>query len=339
MTFFKWSRTAAGNSGADSTINYAEGQSPGSLNDSARAAMAASAKFRDDISGALVTGGMSTAYTLTSYQVFDSLLNMDGKMIAFTPHATNTAGSPNVTLNVDGLGAKTIRADPNSELVAGVLVAGTPYTAVYSNSTGIFYLRGFYGNPYNIPIGASVDFWGSTVPNSAFALCYGQAISRTTYGALFSLFGTTYGVGDGSTTFNVPDLRGRVIAGRDDMGGTAASRLTISYFGSSGATLGAANGAEFHVLSISEMPAHTHANTLIDPGHSHNLNSNPAYAGQGTAFWQTGGPAPASSANAFQLLINSAATNVTINNASAGSGSAHAIVQPTIIANKLLRIM
>ncbi|HEY7845769.1 MAG TPA: phage terminase large subunit, partial [Bradyrhizobium sp.] len=71
-------------------------------------------------------------------------------------------------------------------------------------------------NPYNIPLGAGLDYWGSTTPNSSFAFPSGQAISRTTYVALFALVGTTYGAGDGSTTFNLPDKRGRVSAATDD---------------------------------------------------------------------------------------------------------------------------
>ena len=65
-------------------------------------------------------------------------------------------------------------------------------------------------NQYNVPLAAGLDYWGSTTPNSAFAFPTGQAISRTTYAALFTLIGTTYGAGDGSTTFNLPDKAGRV---------------------------------------------------------------------------------------------------------------------------------
>ena len=68
MTLYKWSTTAANNATADATINWAEGQAPSSVNDSARAEMAAVAKFRDDIAGAITTGGTSTAYTVTSNQ-------------------------------------------------------------------------------------------------------------------------------------------------------------------------------------------------------------------------------------------------------------------------------
>jgi hypothetical protein len=115
MSFWKWSRTAGTNATADGSINWAEGQAPSSVNDSARAMMAAAAKFRDDIAGAIVTGGTSSAYTVSSYQVFDTLAHLDGGMIAFSPHTTSAATPPNgVTLNVDGLGAKPLRLSPTA---------------------------------------------------------------------------------------------------------------------------------------------------------------------------------------------------------------------------------
>src|SRR6266566_7736792 len=100
MTLYKWSQTASADATADSTINWAEGQAPSSINDSARAMMAATAKYRDDIAGAIVTGGTPTAYIVSSYEVFDTFAHLNGQMIAFTPHATN---SVTATLNVDGL--------------------------------------------------------------------------------------------------------------------------------------------------------------------------------------------------------------------------------------------
>ena len=70
MTLYKWSQTAASDATADPTINWAEGQAPSSVNDSARAMTAATAKYRDDIAGAIVTSGTSTAYAVSSYEVF-----------------------------------------------------------------------------------------------------------------------------------------------------------------------------------------------------------------------------------------------------------------------------
>ena len=94
-----------------------------------------------------------------------------------------------------------------------------------------------------LPAGTVVPFAGTAEPNG-YLFCYGQAVSRTGYAALFAALGTTYGSGDGTTTFNLPDLRGRVIAGQDDMGGSSANRLTNQTGGLDGDTLGATGGAE-----------------------------------------------------------------------------------------------
>ncbi len=78
-----------------------------------------------------------------------------------------------------------------------------------------------------IPVGSVIAYAGASAPDG-WALCYGQAISRTTYANLFTVLGTTYGVGDSSTTFNVPDLRGRRPFGKDDMGGSGTSQREIT---------------------------------------------------------------------------------------------------------------
>ena len=277
MSFFKWSKTASNNATADATINWAEGQAPSTVNDSARAMMAAAAKYRDDVAGTIATGGTSSAYTVTSSQAFDSPVNMDGKVIAFVPHVTS--GSGPVTLNVDGLGAKALRSAPGVELAAGTLIAGTPYAAVYRNAGNEWLLRGFFGaNPYNVPLGAGMPFFGPVAPNSSFAFPRGQPISRTTYSALFALIGTTYGAGDGSTTFALPDLSGRLLACREGMDGAPApGRITTAGSGIDGTALGATGGAETVTLATSQLPAHTHANTLSDPGHIHGV-SDPTHA-------------------------------------------------------------
>jgi microcystin-dependent protein len=343
MTLYKWSQTASADATADSTINWAEGQSPSSVNDSARGMMAAIAKYRDDISGYLGTGGTSTALTLATNQVFDSLASLHAKVVAFTMNVTNGAGP--VTLNVDGLGAKPIQATPGVDLPAGVLIQSTPYVAIYNNSAGAFYLRSFFGNPYSIPIGSCIDFFGATAPNSSFVLAYGQAISRTTYPALFSLFGTAYGTGDGSTTFNIPDLRGRIVAGKDDMGGPAASRLTSTYFGTSAAALGAVGGAQSHTLSLGELPTGITATGsgtasvsttggLVMPGVTGGwagLGASGSGGFEGIQYNGVQSPQNISTLNGTATSITTTSNNT--------SGIAHAIVPPTIIANKLLRVI
>lgn len=105
-----------------------------------------------------------------------------------------------------------------------------------------------------LPAGMVTPFAGSTAP-SGWLLCDGSAVSRTTYAALFAAIGTTYGTGNGSTTFNLPDLRGRVAAGKDNMGSTAANRLTAaSAAGLDGTLLGAAGGNQEHRLVADEIP-------------------------------------------------------------------------------------
>jgi microcystin-dependent protein len=327
LLHYKWSRTAASNATADSSVNWAEGQAPSSVNDSARALMASAAGFRDDIAGAIATGGSSTAYTVTSYQVFDSLANMSGHVIAFTPHTTNGA---TVTLNVDGLGAKPLRSAPSVELPAGVLVQGTPYTALYNNSDAAWYLHNFFVNPYAVPVGGFLDYVGTTAPNSAFVFPYGQAVSRTTYATLFTMVSTTFGVGDGSTTFNLPDLRGRVVAGKDDMGGSSANRLTNADDGLNGDTLGATGGGETQTLVTGNLPAYTPSGSVSSSV------SGGVYGGTvgGGASIGTGGATPTVQGNSA-IVVTSSFTGT----AQGGTSTAFGIIQPTMILNKILRII
>lgn len=329
-----WSQTAANNATFDPSISWAEGMAPGSVNDSARAEMASVRKWADDITGATATGGTSTAYTLSTYQSFDNLTRLNGQMIAFTPHATNGA---TVTLNCDGLGAKPLRSAPSVELPAGVLVQGTPYICVYNSSDAAFYLRSFYGNPYGIPIGGVLPFAGTTAPNSSFVLAYGQAINRLTYPTAFSMFGTTYGAGDGSTTFGVPDLRGRVVAGKDDMGGSAASRLTSTYFGASAAALGAVGGAESLTLTASQLPSlSVTGSTSGSMSVSGSTAGNVIVSGAGSGVGGGGAFGITSSTS----ISGTASGTLSVSGSVSGTGGqAHRTVQPTIILNYLLRII
>lgn len=328
LPFYNWSRVAASNATAYSTVNWAEGMAPSAVNDSGRAMMASTAAFRDDIAGAIATGGTSTAYTVTSYQVFDTLAHMSGQIIAFTPHTTNGA---TVTLNVDGLGAKPLRSAPSTELLAGTLIQGTPYVALYNNSDAAWYLHGYYGNAYNVPILGGMDYWDTTAPNSSFIFPAGQAISRTTYAYAFSKWGTTYGVGDGSTTFNVPDKTGRVSAMKE----ASASRLTSTYFGDS-TTMGTAGGSQSSTLSTTNLPPYTPSGSV-----STTLTTTTTQVGSGAV----GGSASFATNNSTSSTANMASplgatlSSTFTGTAQGGASTAFTNVQPTIICNYIIRII
>ena len=245
-TVYKWSQTADTNATADASINWAEGMAPSAVNNSARAMMAAVSKWRDDMAGAAATIGSSNAYLLTSSQSFASLSAMSGQRVCFTPNFTSTGAA---TINVDTLGAKALRAAPTVELSPGALVSGTPYCAVYNNANSEWVVTFVNANTV-VPLGGIVDFIGGSVPSSNFVVARGQAISRTTYAALFAMISTIYGAGDGSTTFNIPDLGGRVVAGTE----ASASRLTSGGSGCTGNSLGSVCGAETVGLSQGNLP-------------------------------------------------------------------------------------
>src|SRR5262249_9690654 len=152
----------------------------------------------------------------------------------------------------------------------------------------------------------------ASAPNSSFALPFGQAISRTTYATLFALIGTTFGGGDGSTTFNIPDLRGRAVFGLDNMGGAAASRITVGGGNFPGATSGATGGAENHTLTTGEIPSHSHVATVIDPGHLHSSAPNPGPGGS------TNGFAPINAGGT--QFTGTSTTGITVSNANSGGG-------------------
>ena len=182
------------------------------------------------------------------------------------------------------------------------------------------------GSVVMCPAGALMPFAGPAAQLPAgWLLCYGQPISRTTYARLFSIIGVTYGPGDGSTTFNLPDLRGYVIAGLDNMGGAAANRLTAGGSGINAVTPGAAGGSETHTLLEAELPIVQPV--LRDPGHVHGGVVVPAASVQGgqippNATWTSGSTA-------------SAATGITID--PFGSGQAHQNTQPTMTMNWIIK--
>lgn len=121
-----------------------------------------------------------------------------------------------------------------------------------------------------VPAGTIHLFAGATAP-TGFLLCQGQTVSRNTYPRLFSAISTNYGAGDGSTTFGIPDMQGRVAVGRSTAG-------TFSALNNRG-------GVDVHTLSVAEMPSHTHIqnshnHTQQSHNHSQNAHSHTFRGGQ-----------------------------------------------------------
>lgn len=170
-----------------------------------------------------------------------------------------------------------------------------------------------------IPVGVINPYAGSTAP-TGWLLCSNQPVSRETYSALFAVIGTTYGSGDGSTTFNVPDLRGRTVAGLDNMGGTAASRLTSTVLTASN-TLGATGGTQTHVLAAGELPSHTHPAAYAGYSNSVGLSADNLVLGGG-------------------LYLNDAsAMTARTGQANSPNGGAHLNTQPTIVLNYIIKAL
>lgn len=166
------------------------------------------------------------------------------------------------------------------------------------------------------PTGVILPYGGTSAPTD-FLFCYGQSLSTSTYADLHSAIGYTYG-GSGSS-FNLPDLRGRTIAGQDDMGGSSANRLTGQSGGLDGDTLGATGGAETHTLTEAQLASHSHT---ISGTYRRDEGSSP------------GGYFPHGSARGTNQTI-SGFLDITAD--SVGSDQAHNNVQPTIILNYIIK--
>lgn len=177
-----WSVTALSNGSADTNINFAENQSPASLNDSARAMMAALKGFANQITGAKTTGGSSSAYTYTSdTPAAISAAYAAGMGFVFKANHTNTGAS---TLNVDGVGAKAIRkGGAHTALAANDIVANGIYAVFYEASADLFVLI----NPDTGVAGAGQPLDATLTALAALSYTSGTLILTMTAADTFAL--------------------------------------------------------------------------------------------------------------------------------------------------------
>jgi microcystin-dependent protein len=154
------------------------------------------------------------------------------------------------------------------------------------------------------PTGATMG-WMAATPPTGWLICDGAAVSRTIYSVLFAIIGTTFGAGDGSTTFNLPDARGRMLIGV-----------------SGGHALGTTGGAESVTLSVGQLPSHTHA--VTDPGHFHT-------ALVGDTSNTTGIMAGSSVSGSTSTDV----TGITIDNT--GSGNSVPTISPFLAAHLIIK--
>ena len=177
----------------------------------------------------------------------------------------------------------------------------------------------------SIPAGTMVQWGGSTAPTN-WLLCDGTAVSRTTYATLFAAIGTSYGVGDGSTTFNLPDLRGRVPVGKN---------------GGSFGTLGATGGAETVTLTSTQIPSHTHnysGTTNTTGAHTHTLSGkiNVSQNGYGQNSPINGNAGNFADGTALSAGDHSHTFSGTTDNGTGGNGS-HNNLQPYQVVNYIIK--
>jgi len=336
---WQWSTTAATNATADPSINWAEGMSPSSVNDSARAMMSAIAAWRNDISAVNATAGTSTAYTLTTSEgVTQPPTN--GQMIAFLAHVTNGTAP---TLSVDGGTAYPIMLN-GAAAPSATMILNTPYRVAWNTVLQGWLLEAGYGNPYSVPLGGIMWSTVSSPPNSSFIAPSGQCISTTTYAAYWVAMGSPASGACPGGQFAVIDMRGRVAAGLDTLNASAANRLTNSSTGCGVAftSVGAVcTESQSTTLLTANLPAYTPAGSVSTPSISGSNGSVVATNGTlGNSVPQGGGSccAPSTNTSFFAATLSSTTPTFT-GTAQGGTSTAFSRVQPTIGLMPYLRIL
>lgn len=254
-----------------------------------------------DASGNLpVTGAVTAASATLSGALSAASAAISGTITAAAATISGAVSAASAAIS----GAITAASASISGTVsAAALTASGAVTAASAAITGTI-TAGLFSGKGSTPVGGLMDIAGTTLP-AGWLWANGAAVSRTTYAALFAAIGTTWGNGDGSTTFNVPNAAEVFRLGRSGMNGVAArSLVTAAISGTNPATLGATGGDE-------RMQQHLH--TASQPPHTHTVS------GVGTA----GSSGPNSGVDIYQLgntqTTSSVQPAITVANAGAGA--------------------
>ncbi len=245
---------------------------------------------------------------------------------------SGTAATPGVSFGADATTGMYLAGSKQLGLAAGgVEVLQVDANLIGSGQTGNL---ASYGNGAILnPVGSVLDFAGATAP-AGWLLCAGQSLTITSYPELFQIISNTYG-GDGITTFAVPDCRGRAGFGKDNMGGSAANRITVAGGNFDGTVLGGAGGQQNHAVAQANLPNVSFTFTGT-PGLGNTVNVSPTQI----ITTSSGGPTLASGVG-----VNAAAVTATVTLpsytpagtvASGGSGTALPVLSPAIIFNKII---
>lgn len=314
--------TAAGN-----TARFPENMQFRAVNDAARELEAMIAREKRDTNMSLAASGSSNAFAITTNQTITSYY--DNLVLGFTANHSITGAA---TLNVNGLGAKSITAQDGSSLGRNDIVSGQKVLVVYKTSSGGFQIVGgrVAGSSADVLArivkAGTVMAWPAATAPAGWLECNGAAISRTTYAELFAAIGTTYGAGDGSTTFNLPDYRGEFLRGFANGSSNDPDRATRTNRGDG--TTGDAVGTK----QSGETEAHTHAASLTvaatgstsmapDHVHSYGIPATSVFygaGGSGTVWSSTTTPTTSGPAGAHTHTVSVTGTAAGTTNPSIG---------------------
>ena len=234
----------------------------------------------------------------------------DGNMLAGTLTDTSINAAANIALSkLAPLTANKALQSDAFGVVAASSVTSTELGFVAGASSNIQAQINAITGSGSFVSGMLLAYAGASAP-AGWLMCDGAAVSRSTYSSLFGVVGVIYGPGDGSTTFNLPNMVNNVAVGQ---GGSIAP------------SLGSTSGATTHTLSVSEIPAGL---TVTDPGHSHSVTGAPVginAAGGGN------GPFLDTASGSYGTTTNTTGISV------GGGGAAHSIVQPSLGINFIIK--